>query len=87
MGFLCNMIRKGITSSIAVQSIRRLQTSQSLFAGHAKWQNIKHIKAAKDSQRSLMVAKQMRIIRMAITGRRPSGIQLSFILTGSRFCV
>lgn len=47
---------------------RFVQTSAANLAGHAKWQNIKHVKAENDQQRSQMITKQMRIIRIAANG-------------------
>ncbi|XP_049950442.1 translational activator of cytochrome c oxidase 1 isoform X1 [Schistocerca serialis cubense] len=35
-------------------------------AGHSKWQNIKHIKALKDSQKSAVFTKMSRLIRVAV---------------------
>lgn len=35
-------------------------------AGHSKWQNIRHIKAAKDAQKSTTFNKMARLIRLAI---------------------
>jgi hypothetical protein len=34
------------------------------FAGHSKWANIKHIKAAKDAQKSSQFLKFARMIRI-----------------------
>lgn len=49
-------------------SKRFIQTSVTNLKGHAKWQNIKHIKAANDQQRGLMILKQMRMLRIASIG-------------------
>lgn len=49
-------------------SKRFIQTSPTQLKGHAKWQNIKHIKAANDQQRCLMISKQMRMLRIAANG-------------------
>jgi hypothetical protein len=38
-------------------------------AGHSKWSNIKHIKAAKDAQKSIIFKKMTRLIRLAIQGK------------------
>jgi len=38
-------------------------------AGHSKWANIKHIKAAKDAQKSITFQKMTRLIRLAIQGK------------------
>lgn len=38
-------------------------------AGHSKWANIKHIKAAKDAQKSVTFQKMSRLIRLAIQGK------------------
>lgn len=38
------------------------------YAGHSKWQNIKHIKGAKDAERSLIFAKLARLMKVAVIG-------------------
>jgi hypothetical protein len=38
-------------------------------AGHSKWANIKHIKAAKDAQKSLTFQKMAQLIRLAVQGK------------------
>jgi hypothetical protein len=38
-------------------------------AGHSKWANIKHIKAAKDAQKSITFQKMSQLIRLAIQGK------------------
>lgn len=38
-------------------------------AGHSKWANIKHIKAGKDAQKSVIFQKMSRLIRLAIQGK------------------
>lgn len=38
------------------------------YAGHSKWQNIKHIKGEKDAQRSLLFTKLGRMMKVAVTG-------------------
>lgn len=48
--------------------IRHFGMTNTLLKGHAKWQNVKHIKAAKDQIKALMVAKQLRAIRLAAQG-------------------
>ncbi|CRL06175.1 CLUMA_CG019041, isoform A [Clunio marinus] len=42
------------------------QITSRRYAGHSKWANIKHIKAAKDSQRAATFYKYARMIRLAI---------------------
>lgn len=41
---------------------------QKRFAGHSKWQNIRHIKAAKDAEKSNMFSKLSRQIKVAVAG-------------------
>lgn len=65
MNYFSNFLKLGKSSVFN----RHLGTTTPLWKGHAKWQNIKHIKAAKDQQRSLMVSKQLRAIRIAAQGR------------------
>jgi hypothetical protein len=38
-------------------------------AGHSKWANIKHTKAAKDAQKSLTFQKLAQLIRLAVQGK------------------
>jgi hypothetical protein len=38
-------------------------------AGHSKWANIKHTKAAKDAQKSLTFQKMAQLIRLAVQGK------------------
>jgi len=38
-------------------------------AGHSKWANIKHIKAAKDAQKSVTFQKMAQLIRLAVQGK------------------
>lgn len=38
-------------------------------AGHSKWANIKHTKAAKDAQKSVTFQKMSQLIRLAIQGK------------------
>lgn len=47
---------------------RFVQTSAANLKGHSKWQNIKHIKSENDQQRSQMITKQMRLLRIAANG-------------------
>src|SRR6218665_486318 len=60
---------------IALQSIirtnilpnyRRIHTAPIVFAGHSKWQNIKHIKGAKDQQKSLLYNRLVGRIKYAV---------------------
>jgi len=41
-------------------------------AGHSKWANIKHTKAAKDAQKSLTFQKMAQLIRLAVQGKYDS---------------
>lgn len=54
-----------------LQLIREIHTVSPLFAGHSKWANIRHIKAAKDGQKSIQFQKYSRQIRLAIQGKLP----------------
>lgn len=47
---------------------RFVQTSAANLKGHSKWQNIKHVKSENDQQRSQMITKQMRMLRLAANG-------------------
>lgn len=52
------------------EMFRRLfHTASCNLAGHSKWANIRHIKAAKDGQKSVQFARYSRQIRLAIQGQ------------------
>lgn len=55
---------------LPINSILRrvIHTTPASYKGHAKWQNIKHIKAANDQFKARLIAKQMRLIRLAVQG-------------------
>lgn len=38
------------------------------FAGHSKWQNIRHTKAAKDDERAHNIARKLQDIRVVLAG-------------------
>lgn len=59
---------KSLELMVINASRRFVHTTSSNCKGHAKWQNIKHVKAANDRQKAVMTAKQMRNIRVAATG-------------------
>ena len=52
---LCNSFKRNINIS-----------KSSLYAGHSKWANIKHIKAAKDGEKAAMFTKLSRQLRLAL---------------------
>lgn len=39
------------------------------MAGHAKWQNVKHVKAEKDRQKNIMCNKYVFLIGLAVRGK------------------
>ena len=39
------------------------------MAGHAKWQNVKHIKSEKDRAKSILFNKYIRLISAAVRGK------------------
>lgn len=39
------------------------------MAGHAKWQNIKNVKAEKDKQKSTLYNKYVRMVNVAVRGK------------------
>lgn len=47
---------------------RFVHTTVACLKGHAKWQNIKHVKAENDRMRQSMIIKQLRNLRLAATG-------------------
>lgn len=46
------------------------------MAGHSKWSNIKHIKAAKDSNKAAISMKIMQRMRLAIKGKSKANKKL-----------
>lgn len=46
------------------------------MAGHSKWSNIKHIKAAKDSKKAAISMKIMQRMRLAIKGKSKANKKL-----------
>lgn len=59
---------KSLDLIITTVAKRLIHTSATNLKGHSKWQNIKHTKTANDQQRAQMIAKQMRILRLASIG-------------------
>lgn len=47
---------------------RFVHTTFTYFKGHAKWQNVKHVKAENDRMRQTMIVKQLRNLRLAAIG-------------------
>ncbi|XP_066995177.2 uncharacterized protein [Anabrus simplex] len=48
----------------------KLCSTSRRFAGHSKWANIKHIKAAKDGEKSQTFARMGRLIRVAVQAEK-----------------
>lgn len=59
---------KPVGSLIAGVAKRLVQTSAVRLKGHAKWQNIKNIKADNDAMKAQTSRRQMRFIRIAANG-------------------
>lgn len=47
---------------------RFVHTALACWKGHAKWQNIKHIKAENDRMKTMTISKQLRNLRLAAIG-------------------
>lgn len=56
---------------------RFVHTTFTCLKGHAKWQNVKHVKAENDRMRQAMILKQLRNLRLAAIG---SFLLFSFLL-------
>ncbi|XP_054712369.1 probable transcriptional regulatory protein PERMA_0079 [Uloborus diversus] len=57
------------------------------MAGHAKWQNVKHIKAEKDRQKTMLCNKYSRLIALAVREKGPDpkvNIKLANLLEEAR---
>ena len=66
---MSSCFRIGFTTllrSNVYSNYRRIHTTPAILAGHSKWQNIKHTKAAKDSQKSLLYNRLIYRIKTAI---------------------
>lgn len=57
---------KAITSNPSRIHSNNLFTSSTRLAGHSKWQNIRHTKAAKDQEKSTLFSNLQKKLRMAI---------------------
>lgn len=51
------------------QGIWPLLFTYRCMAGHAKWQNVAHIKSAKDRAKSVLFNKYIRMINAAVRGK------------------
>lgn len=61
---------QNFTKSLRFLTKLHLETvsTSKRFAGHSKWQNIKHIKGAKDAQKSEVFTRLSRQIKLAAQG-------------------
>lgn len=59
---------KSIDLTVRNVAKRFLYISATGLKGHSKWQNIKNIKADNDRQRTQMIVKQLRMLRIAANG-------------------
>lgn len=50
------------------------------YAGHSKWQNIRHIKADQDAERALRFTKLGRLMKVAVAGELSAPFVLRIIL-------
>jgi len=59
----------GLAKTLFVQQghARTLQLESRRFAGHSHWQNVRHIKAAKDANKAQQTEKFVRLIEVAVT--------------------
>lgn len=62
MNSICNLLRRPIIINTTV----RILVNQERYAGHSKWQNIRHTKGANDQRKSIMTNKHCFAIRRAI---------------------
>lgn len=56
----------GILTKLCFETI----STSKRFAGHSKWQNIRHIKSAKDTQKSDAFGRMSRQMKLAAQGRK-----------------
>lgn len=57
------MLKRFVNSLCTVNNINRLNRR---YAGHSKWQNIRHIKGAKDAERSRIFTKLSSQMKVAV---------------------
>ncbi|CAD7094082.1 unnamed protein product [Hermetia illucens] len=65
---------------VLCQQSSYIHTTESCAAGHSKWANIRHIKAAKDGQRAILFSRLVRQIRMAIQEGGSPNPQINSVL-------
>ena len=68
IGPISTFSNKAQNKQIICKDISELFQSQKRHAGHSHWQNIQHVKGAKDKARAIMVAQVISRIRIAIKG-------------------
>ncbi|CAJ0761816.1 17380_t:CDS:2 [Entrophospora sp. SA101] len=61
----CNSINRNSRSNIQLKHIF-LNYNQKRFAGHNKWSKVKHIKVAKDGERSMLFARISKEIQLSV---------------------
>ncbi|XP_052895928.1 probable transcriptional regulatory protein Teth514_1449 [Anopheles moucheti] len=60
------------TSLQTYHNLRCIHHGSSLFAGHSKWQNIRHVKALNDGRKAVLFIKLARQIRLAVQAGGPN---------------
>ncbi|XP_052869167.1 probable transcriptional regulatory protein TTE1135 [Anopheles cruzii] len=69
VGLLVSIVRLPPTT---VALTRHIHPAKTAFAGHSKWQNIRHVKALNDGRKSVLFIKLSRQIRLAVQAGGPN---------------
>uniref|UniRef100_A0A182QCT2 Transcriptional regulator n=1 Tax=Anopheles farauti TaxID=69004 RepID=A0A182QCT2_9DIPT len=67
-----HLARVANTSLHAYHNVRHIHRTANLFAGHSKWQNIRHVKALNDGRKAVLFIKLARQIRLAVQAGGPN---------------
>uniref|UniRef100_A0A182VZD3 Transcriptional regulator n=1 Tax=Anopheles minimus TaxID=112268 RepID=A0A182VZD3_9DIPT len=60
------------TSLQTYHNVRCIHQGSNLYAGHSKWQNIRHVKALNDGRKAVLFIKLARQIRLAVQAGGPN---------------
>ncbi|XP_058061447.1 probable transcriptional regulatory protein Teth514_1449 [Anopheles bellator] len=69
VGLLISIVRLPATTATLTRHIHR---SEIGYAGHSKWQNIRHVKALNDGRKAVLFIKLSRQIRLAVQAGGPN---------------
>lgn len=73
-------------SSRVLRSVSVVTSTLSIVkrsAGHSKWANIRHTKAANDSERAQLILRKINAMRVALSGRESNSLSIRLPLETS----